>query len=131
MGRACCDRHARLAFNELRSNDSGWSTRWTTPDWTRTRWSTPRTFDTSSSHLASGVAVVTTSSRGREYGMTASWVTSLSVDPPLMLACINNVVPTALAIAESGNYVVNVLDHDQGDLAHQFTRAQRRQVPRG
>ncbi len=74
-------------------------------------------------HLASGVTVVTTSSRGREYGMTASSVTSLSVDPPLMLACINNVVPTALAIAESGNYVVNVLDHDQGDLAHQFSRA--------
>jgi len=74
-------------------------------------------------HLASGVTVVTTSNRGKDFGMTASSVTSLSVDPPLMLVCINNAVPTALAIAESGKYVVNVLDQDQGVLAQQFSVA--------
>ncbi|BBZ02830.1 hypothetical protein MCHIJ_22670 [Mycolicibacterium chitae] len=71
-------------------------------------------------HLASGVTVVTTRHDDRDHGMTASSVTSLSMDPPMMLACVNNAVPTATAIARSGRYTVNVLGRDHGDLAYQF-----------
>jgi flavin reductase (DIM6/NTAB) family NADH-FMN oxidoreductase RutF/DNA-binding FadR family transcriptional regulator len=71
-------------------------------------------------HLASGVTVVTTRVDGRDHGMTASSVTSLSMDPPMMLACINNAVPTATAIERSGRYTVNVLGQAHGDLAYQF-----------
>ncbi|UGU33512.1 flavin reductase [Mycolicibacterium smegmatis] len=71
-------------------------------------------------HLASGVTVVTTRADGRDYGMTASSVTSLSMEPPMMLACINNAVPTAAAIERSGRYTVNVLGQSHADLAHQF-----------
>jgi flavin reductase (DIM6/NTAB) family NADH-FMN oxidoreductase RutF/DNA-binding GntR family transcriptional regulator len=71
-------------------------------------------------HLASGVTVVTTSHDGERFGMTASSVTSLSADPPLMLACINNSVPTAAAVSRAGKYVVNVLGATQGELARQF-----------
>ena len=71
-------------------------------------------------HLASGVTVLTTSADGTRYGMTASSVTSLSADPPMMLACINNAVPTSGAVSRSGRYVVNVLSEGQGALAHQF-----------
>ncbi len=76
-------------------------------------------------HLASGVTVVTTAADGRRHGMTASSVTSLSVDPPMMLACINNAVPTADAVTESGHYVVNVLGEHQGELARQFATSSR------
>ena len=71
-------------------------------------------------HLASGVTVVTTRIDGRDHGMTASSVTSLSMEPPMMLACVNNAVPTATAIERSGRYTVNVLGHAHGDLAYQF-----------
>jgi flavin reductase (DIM6/NTAB) family NADH-FMN oxidoreductase RutF/DNA-binding GntR family transcriptional regulator len=76
-------------------------------------------------HLASGVTVVTAVADDRRHGMTASSVTSLSVDPPMMLACIHNAVPTADAVAESGRYVVNVLGEHQGELARQFATASR------
>lgn len=71
-------------------------------------------------HLASGVTIVTTRADGRDHGMTASSVTSLSMDPPMMLACVNNAVPTATAIERSGRYTVNVLGQSHGDLAYQF-----------
>jgi DNA-binding GntR family transcriptional regulator/flavin reductase (DIM6/NTAB) family NADH-FMN oxidoreductase RutF len=57
--------------------------------------------------------------------MTASSVTSLSADPPMMLACINNAVPTADAVSRSGRYVVNILGEHQGELAKQFAIASR------
>jgi DNA-binding GntR family transcriptional regulator len=47
-------------------------------------------------------------------------VTSLSMEPPMMLACVNNAVPTAAAIERSGRYTVNVLGQSHGDLAYQF-----------
>jgi flavin reductase (DIM6/NTAB) family NADH-FMN oxidoreductase RutF/DNA-binding GntR family transcriptional regulator len=71
-------------------------------------------------HLASGVTVVTTRVDDRDHGMTVSSVTSLSMDPPMMLACINNAVPTATAIERSGRFTVNVLGQAHGDLAYQF-----------
>ncbi|GAA3774385.1 hypothetical protein GCM10022225_72640 [Plantactinospora mayteni] len=74
-------------------------------------------------HLASGVTVITTETGARRHGMTASSVTSLSVDPPMMLACINNAVPTARAVSMSGRYAVNVLGEGQGELARQFATA--------
>jgi flavin reductase (DIM6/NTAB) family NADH-FMN oxidoreductase RutF/DNA-binding GntR family transcriptional regulator len=76
-------------------------------------------------HLPSGVTVVTTEANERRHGMTASSVTSLSMDPPMMLACINNAVPTADAVSASGRYVVNVLGEHQGELARQFATASR------
>ncbi len=74
-------------------------------------------------HLASGVTVITTDTGDHRHGMTASSVTSLSADPPMMLACINNKVPTAAAVAASGRYAVNVLGDGQGELARQFATA--------
>lgn len=71
-------------------------------------------------YLASGVTVVTTRVDGRDHGMTASSVTSLSMNPPMMLACVNNAVPTSSAIERSGRFTVNVLGQSHGDLAHQF-----------
>jgi flavin reductase (DIM6/NTAB) family NADH-FMN oxidoreductase RutF/DNA-binding GntR family transcriptional regulator len=71
-------------------------------------------------HLASGVTVLTTRADDRDHGMTASSVTSLSMDPPMMLACVHNGVPTAAAIERSGRYTINVLAQTHGDLAYQF-----------
>jgi flavin reductase (DIM6/NTAB) family NADH-FMN oxidoreductase RutF/DNA-binding GntR family transcriptional regulator len=71
-------------------------------------------------HLASGVTVITTELDGKRHGMTASSVTSLSLEPPMMLACLNRAVPTAGAVEAAGKYVVNILGEGQGELANQF-----------
>ncbi|MBD8605546.1 flavin reductase [Aeromicrobium sp. CFBP 8757] len=71
-------------------------------------------------HLASGVTVVTAAADDVMFGMTASSVTSLSADPPMMLACLNNAVPTAGAVSRSGRFSVNVLGAGQAELAHKF-----------
>jgi flavin reductase (DIM6/NTAB) family NADH-FMN oxidoreductase RutF/DNA-binding GntR family transcriptional regulator len=71
-------------------------------------------------HLPSGVTVITTCADGADHGMTASSVTSLSVDPPQMLACLNNAAPTTAAVAQAGRFVVNVLGQGHEDVAAQF-----------
>lgn len=71
-------------------------------------------------HLASGVTVITTELDGKRHGMTASSVTSLSLEPPMMVACLNRAVPTAEAVEAAGKYVVNILGQGQGELANQF-----------
>jgi flavin reductase (DIM6/NTAB) family NADH-FMN oxidoreductase RutF len=70
---------------------------------------------------ASGVTVVTTcSEKFGVQGMTVSAFTSVSVDPPQVLVCINNAADTGEGIQESQCFAVNVLKSDQQDLSNQF-----------
>lgn len=71
-------------------------------------------------NLASGVTVITTRLRDTDFGMTASSVTSLSMEPPMMLICVNNAVPTSRAIKETGRYGVSILRQAQEDVAYNF-----------
>lgn len=73
-------------------------------------------------HFATGVTVITTLHKGRPAGMTASAVASLSLDPVLLLVCINNRLPTHSAIEASRRFVVNVLGEGQEELALRFAR---------
>jgi flavin reductase (DIM6/NTAB) family NADH-FMN oxidoreductase RutF len=74
------------------------------------------------SHFATGVTVVTTLKDDRPAGMTASAVASLSLNPVLLLVCINNLLSTHEAIETSRRFVVNVLGEDQQELALRFAR---------
>lgn len=73
-------------------------------------------------HFMTGVTVITTSADGKDHGMAASAVSSLSLDPPMLLACLNDRSPTQAAITRSGRFCVNVLADDQDELALQFAR---------
>jgi flavin reductase (DIM6/NTAB) family NADH-FMN oxidoreductase RutF len=70
--------------------------------------------------FATGVTVITSRHADVDYGMTASAVSSLSLQPPMLLVCINRASPTGDAVRRSGAFVVNVLAEDQADLAHRF-----------
>jgi flavin reductase (DIM6/NTAB) family NADH-FMN oxidoreductase RutF len=74
------------------------------------------------SAFASGVTVVTTLRDGSPVGMTASAVSSLSLDPVLLLVCINTRLTTHHAIAETKRFVINVLGEGQEGLALHFAR---------
>ena len=74
-------------------------------------------------HFASGVTVITAACEGRDYGMTASAVTSLSLEPPMLLVCINNRSPTQDAITRSRTFAVSVLAEGQDSVAKHFARS--------
>ncbi|MCX7068892.1 MAG: flavin reductase family protein [Methylococcales bacterium] len=70
---------------------------------------------------ASGVTVVTTQSeKFGVQGMTVSAFSSVSVNPPLILVCINDAADTGDGIVESQCFAVNVLTAEQQDTSNQF-----------
>ena len=70
---------------------------------------------------ASGVTVVTTSSeKFGVQGMTVTAFTSVSVNPPQVLVCINDSAESGAGIEESQSFAVNILNADQQDLSNQF-----------
>jgi 3-hydroxy-9,10-secoandrosta-1,3,5(10)-triene-9,17-dione monooxygenase reductase component len=73
-------------------------------------------------HFATGVTVITTTHDGRPAGMTASAVCSLSLDPVLLLVCIDNRLSTHRAIDASRRFAVNVLGDGDEALARRFAR---------
>jgi flavin reductase (DIM6/NTAB) family NADH-FMN oxidoreductase RutF len=73
-------------------------------------------------HFASGVTVVTAFADGQPYGTTASAVTSLSLEPPMVLVCMNRESETGRAMAKAGHFAINILSEDQADLAVRFAR---------
>ena len=77
-------------------------------------------FKLAMSHFASGVTVVTTEHEGRLYGMTVASFASLSLQPPLVLVCIEKSVKTHEAIAGSKKFAVNILAEGQGEVSNRF-----------
>jgi flavin reductase (DIM6/NTAB) family NADH-FMN oxidoreductase RutF len=72
--------------------------------------------------FASGVTVITTTADGADHGTTASAVSSLSMNPPMLLICLNKTSDTQAAILRSGAFAVNILAEDQGQVAYQFAK---------
>ncbi|MFW5947373.1 MAG: flavin reductase family protein [Gemmatimonadota bacterium] len=72
-------------------------------------------------HFATGVAVVT--ARGRDgvvRGLTANAITSVSLDPPLVLVCVEREADTHDVIADAGTFAISVLGEDDEALARRF-----------
>lgn len=71
-------------------------------------------------HLTGGVSVIT-AGRGRDAtGMTVTSVTSLSVEPPMLLVSINRAASSFPLIRHHGAFGVNILNADQLDVAERF-----------
>jgi 4-nitrophenol 2-monooxygenase / 4-nitrocatechol 4-monooxygenase, reductase component len=83
---------------------------------------TPDEFREVISHFATGVTIVTAVDGGRHYGTTASAVTSLSLEPPMLLICMNKESETGRAVAASGHFAVNILGEGQAALAERFAQ---------
>lgn len=73
-------------------------------------------------HFASGVTVITTSVDGKPFGTTVSAVSSLSMEPPMMLVCLNRSSNTHDAVKAAGGFAINILASDQGALAYTFAK---------
>jgi len=74
-------------------------------------------------HFATGVTVVTSvGADGEPVGTTANAVTSLSLEPPLVLVCFELSSATLAAIRGHGAFAVNVLGYRQRHLSANFAR---------
>jgi flavin reductase (DIM6/NTAB) family NADH-FMN oxidoreductase RutF len=83
----------------------------------------PAEFRHAMGHFATGVTVITSlDADGRPVGTTASAVSSLSLDPPLVLACFDLGSLTLRAIRGHRAFVVNVLGAAQRHLSANFAR---------
>ncbi|MFZ0428569.1 MAG: flavin reductase family protein [Acidobacteriota bacterium] len=71
--------------------------------------------------FAAGVTVITTRGSGpAAYGVTASSFTSVSLDPRLVLVCLDNRLSGLDQFQRSGRFVVNILAEDQEEVSAHF-----------
>ncbi len=68
-------------------------------------------------HFPTGVAIVTTlDPSGRPCGLTVNAFCSVSLDPQLVLVCVERSADSHGCILDAGTFAVNVLDEDRGEV---------------
>ena len=73
-------------------------------------------------HFASGVTIITTAEGEHLHGTTVSAFSSLSLDPPMVITCLNRSSSTHDALMRTGRFAANILSAQQGELAVRFAR---------
>ena len=73
------------------------------------------------SRFPTGVTVVTATGPAGPAGATANAVASLSLEPPLMLACLDLGSRTLVAVEHARLFAINVLAANQAALARRFS----------
>lgn len=70
--------------------------------------------------FATGVTVASTKVGDETWGMTANAVTSLSLDPPLVILCIQKEGQSRSKFEEGGCFALNILSEDQQEISDRF-----------
>jgi flavin reductase (DIM6/NTAB) family NADH-FMN oxidoreductase RutF len=75
-------------------------------------------------HFATGVTIITThDGRGQLFGLTANAVCSVSLEPPLVLVCVDKVAESYPALSSSGCFTINLLAESQEALSRRFAKS--------
>ena len=78
-------------------------------------------FNAALGRFTSGVTVVTTKdAHGDLHGITVSAFCSVSLEPPLILICIEKKTGSHHAFVEAKKFVVNILAEGQEEISNQF-----------
>jgi 3-hydroxy-9,10-secoandrosta-1,3,5(10)-triene-9,17-dione monooxygenase reductase component len=80
----------------------------------------PAAFRDVCGHFVTGVTVVTSFGPDGPSGMTANAVSSLSLEPPLMIVCFDRTARTLTAVEHSRRFGIQFLAHDQEEVAARF-----------
>ncbi|MDQ6888341.1 MAG: flavin reductase family protein [Gemmatimonadota bacterium] len=81
----------------------------------------PAAFRSVLGRFASGVTVVTArDARGTDHGMTVSSFCSLSLDPALVLLCVEHSAEMHAVLQEASTFAINILSSAQEPLARRF-----------
>jgi flavin reductase (DIM6/NTAB) family NADH-FMN oxidoreductase RutF len=86
---------------------------------------TPAAFRAALGSFVTGVAVMSTEVDGVPHGMTANAVTSVSLEPPMVLVCVDRTAHMASVVERSGRFALSVLAADQADLSTRFADPSR------
>ena len=82
----------------------------------------PSTLRRTMGRFTTGVAIVTTGTENDAHGMTVNSLTSVSLDPPLVLVSLMPDARTTEVIRESGQYAISVLSIRQDEIAMRFAK---------
>lgn len=74
--------------------------------------------------FATGVTVLTTHGE-KAHGMTANALTSVSLEPPMVLCCVARTARLHSSVLDAGRFGVSVLGAEQEGLARYFTNKSR------
>lgn len=77
------------------------------------------------SRFTTGITVVTSLQDGVPHAMTANAFTSVSLEPPLVLVCVDKGVRMHDAILSCGSWAASVLGGEHRALAERFARSGR------
>ncbi|MEP6638029.1 MAG: flavin reductase family protein [Chloroflexota bacterium] len=74
-------------------------------------------------HFVTGVTVVTALDVDRPFGITVNALSSVSLDPPLVMVALDRRRYLTPIVRAAGRYAVNILSEDQQDLSDCFAGA--------
>jgi flavin reductase (DIM6/NTAB) family NADH-FMN oxidoreductase RutF len=81
-------------------------------------------------NFATGITVVTTKDRsGAPYGLTVNSFTSVSLNPVLVLVCLDNKLSGLQTFKESRHFGVSILSEHQEDLSRMFAKKDSEKPP--
>jgi flavin reductase (DIM6/NTAB) family NADH-FMN oxidoreductase RutF len=82
----------------------------------------PLEYRTIIGHFATGVTVITVAAGDEFQGMTANAVASLSLDPVMLLVCVEKTTHTHRVLEAAGAFAVNILAAGQEDVSRAFAK---------
>ncbi len=83
---------------------------------------TPSDFRKAMGSFATGVTIITVDQDGEIHGMTANAFTSVSLDPELVLVCVDQRARTHAHLHSRKRFGVNVLPSDQQAISEYYAR---------
>jgi flavin reductase len=75
--------------------------------------------------FATGVTIITLDLEGEVYGMTANAFASVSLDPMLVLVCVDHSTRTHAHLHAKKRFGINVLGEDQRAISEYYARPER------
>src|SRR5450755_3278397 len=83
----------------------------------------PADFRKALGSFATGVTVITVDHEGEVHGMTANAFTSVSLDPQLVLVCVDHKARTHAHLHARKRFGVNILEKDQRSISEYYALA--------
>src|SRR5580693_3005122 len=83
---------------------------------------TPTEFRKAMGSFATGVTIITLDLDGEVHGMTANAFSSVSLDPPLLLVCVDHAARTHAHLHAKKRFGVNILAEHQRVISDYYAR---------
>jgi len=81
-------------------------------------------------HFATGITIVTTrDGGGKPYGLTVNSFTSVSLNPVLVLVCLDNKLTGLQSFKDTKHFGVSILSEHQEDMSRMFAKKDSERPP--